>query len=88
MSRTAGPTFNAASFSRRTLLRSASAGATVAAFGGFGAHAAPASGLLNSAPEAPYEFPITPERVAFLKTKPYRGKTITSSPRKARWATG
>jgi multiple sugar transport system substrate-binding protein len=34
------------------------------------------SGLLASAPEAPYESPITPERVAFLKTKPYKGKTI------------
>ena len=76
MSRTAGPTFNAASFSRRILLRSAGTGAAAAAFGGFGAHAATASGLLDSAPEAPYESPITPERVAFLKTKPYRGKTI------------
>ena len=27
-------------------------------------------------PEAPFESPITPERVAFLKTKPYKGTTI------------
>jgi multiple sugar transport system substrate-binding protein len=32
--------------------------------------------MLTSAPEAPYESPITPERVAFLKTKPYKGTTI------------
>jgi multiple sugar transport system substrate-binding protein len=40
------------------------------------AGAATDSGLLESAPEAPYESPITPERVAFLKSKPFRGKTI------------
>jgi multiple sugar transport system substrate-binding protein len=34
------------------------------------------SSLLDSAPEAPYESPITPERVAYLKTKPYQGVTI------------
>ena len=28
-------------------------------------------------PEAPYESPITPERVAFLKTKPYKGRPST-----------
>jgi multiple sugar transport system substrate-binding protein len=32
--------------------------------------------LMESAPEAPYESQITPERVAFLKTKPYKGTTI------------
>jgi multiple sugar transport system substrate-binding protein len=35
-----------------------------------------AGNLLDSAPEAPYESPITPERVAFLKTKPFKGTTI------------
>jgi multiple sugar transport system substrate-binding protein len=35
-----------------------------------------AATLLDSAPEAPHESPITPERVAFLKTKPYKGTTI------------
>jgi multiple sugar transport system substrate-binding protein len=33
--------------------------------------------LLDSAPEAPYESPVTPERVAFLKSKPYKGTTIS-----------
>ncbi len=35
-----------------------------------------AANLMDSAPEAPYESPITPERVAFLKTKPYKGTTL------------
>src|SRR6516164_667334 len=32
--------------------------------------------LLDGSPDAPYESPISAERVAFLKTKPYRGTTI------------
>ncbi len=32
--------------------------------------------MLTAAPEAPYESPVTPERVAFLKTKPYSGTTL------------
>ncbi len=35
-----------------------------------------AANLIDSAPEAPYESPITPERVAFLRTKPYKGTTL------------
>ena len=35
-----------------------------------------AANLMDSAPESPYESPITAERVAFLKTKPFKGKTI------------
>src|SRR2546421_3691889 len=35
-----------------------------------------AANLMDSAPEAPYESPITQERVAFLKTKPFKGTTI------------
>ena len=35
-----------------------------------------AANLIDSDPVAPYELPITPERVAFLKTKPYKGQTI------------
>jgi multiple sugar transport system substrate-binding protein len=35
-----------------------------------------AGNLMEQAPEAPFESPITPERVAFLKTKPYKGTTI------------
>jgi len=33
--------------------------------------------MMDSAPEAPYESPVTAERAAFLKTKPYKGTTIT-----------
>ncbi len=32
--------------------------------------------LMDSAPEAKYESPVTQERVDFLKTKPYKGTTI------------
>ncbi len=56
-------------FGRRTFLTAAAVLAAPVA------RAAP-EGLLDSAPEAPYETGITPERVAFLKTKPYRGKTV------------
>ena len=35
-----------------------------------------ADNLMDSAPEAPYELPITKERVEFIKTKPYKGTTI------------
>src|ERR1019366_1211683 len=35
-----------------------------------------AANMMESAPEAPYESPITPERVAFLKTKPHKGTII------------
>ena len=35
-----------------------------------------AANLMDSAPEAPYESPVTAERAAFLKTKPYKGTTI------------
>ncbi len=32
--------------------------------------------MMDSAPESPYESPISAERVAFLKTKPFKGTTI------------
>lgn len=35
-----------------------------------------AANLVESAPEAPYESPITKERIDFLKTKPFKGTTI------------
>ena len=35
-----------------------------------------AAELLESSPVAPYESPITPQRVEFLKGKPYKGVTI------------
>ena len=35
-----------------------------------------AANLIESDPVAPYESPITPERVAFLKTKPYKGTAL------------
>lgn len=64
---------------RREFLKQA--GAAAAAFGTGGALTAAgrseaAPRLLTSSPVAPYESPITPERVAFLKGKPYRGVTI------------
>ena len=60
---------------RRDLIGGAGGVIAASALPPLRARAAPA-GLLQSAPEAPYESPITPERVAFLKTKPYKGKTI------------
>ena len=62
--------------SRRDLMRATGAVAAASALPLRRGYAATDSGLLDSAPEAPYESPITPERVAFLKTKPYKGKTI------------
>src|SRR5215467_6929687 len=38
------------------------------------AHAA--GTMLKSSPDAPYEAPITQERLDFIKTKPYKGTTI------------
>ena len=35
-----------------------------------------AAAMLDSDPVSPYELPITPERVEFLKSKPYKGQTI------------
>src|SRR5215472_7692575 len=35
-----------------------------------------AGNLLPSSPDAPYEAPITQERLDFIKTKPYKGTTI------------
>jgi multiple sugar transport system substrate-binding protein len=35
-----------------------------------------AGSLMQSSPDAPYESPITQERVDFIKTKPYKGTTI------------
>ena len=34
------------------------------------------SNLLDSSPDYPNEAPITKERIAFLKTKPFQGQTI------------
>ncbi|MGA3400562.1 MAG: extracellular solute-binding protein [Acetobacteraceae bacterium] len=62
--------------SRRALIRATGAAAAVSALPLRRSLAATDNGLLDAAPEAPYESPITPERAAFLKTKPYRGKTI------------
>ena len=62
--------------SRRDLMRATGAAAAASALPLRRGYAATDSGLLDSAPEAPYESPITPERVAFLKTKPYKGKKI------------
>jgi multiple sugar transport system substrate-binding protein len=64
---------------RRELIKRAGAGAAALGAGGLlsalgKGEAAPK--LLPGHPLAPYESPITPERVEFLKGKPYRGVTI------------
>lgn len=62
---------------RREFLTRASALGLAAAYPGlFAAPARAAGDLMDSADVAPYESPITPERVKFLKNKPYKGTTI------------
>src|SRR6185437_16737642 len=75
MVRDSGFSSNSGMLGRRSLLRGTGAAALASSLPWRPGRAAPAN-LLQSAPEAPYESPITPERVAFLKTKPFRGKTI------------
>src|SRR5579872_5109264 len=61
---------------RQFIVRGAQLGLSAAILGKFAGPARAADNLIDSAPEAPYESPITNERVAFLKTKPYKGTTI------------
>ena len=64
---------------RREFLKITGAGAAAAGAGRLLSPLAPGEGaakLMESSPEAPYESPITPERVEFLKGKPYKGMTI------------
>ncbi len=60
---------------RRLLILGAQAGLSVSALSWL-TRPARAANLIDSDPIAPFESPITPERVAFLKTKPYKGQTI------------
>lgn len=61
---------------RDFILKGMQLGLSAAILGKFAGPARAADNLIDSAPEAPYESPITNERVAFLKTKPYKGTTI------------
>ncbi|MDR3419912.1 MAG: extracellular solute-binding protein [Xanthobacteraceae bacterium] len=60
---------------RRLLILGAQAGLSVSALSWL-TRPARAANLIDSDPVSPFESPITPERVAFLKTKPYKGQTI------------
>lgn len=60
---------------RQFLILGAQAGLSVSALSWL-TRPARAANLIDSDPVSPYESPITPERVAFLKTKPYKGQTI------------
>jgi len=60
---------------RRLLVLGAQAGLSVSALGWL-TRSAQAANLIDSDPVSPFESPISPERVAFLKTKPYKGQTI------------
>jgi multiple sugar transport system substrate-binding protein len=60
---------------RRLLILGAQAGLSASALGWL-TRPARAANLIERDPVSPYESPITPERVAFLKTKPYKGETI------------
>src|SRR6516165_12436045 len=64
---------------RREFLKITGAGAAAAGAGRLLPPLAPGEGaakLLENSPDAPYESPITPERLEFLKGKPYKGMTI------------
>ena len=60
---------------RQLLILGAQAGLSASALGWM-TRPSKAANLIDSDPVSPYESPITPERVAFLKTKPYKGQTI------------
>ena len=60
---------------RRLLILGAQAGLSVSALSWL-TRPARAANVIDSDPVSPFESPITPERVAFLKTKPYKGQTI------------
>ena len=61
---------------RQFIVRGAQLGLSAAVLAKLTQPSRAAANLIDSDPEAPYESPITPERVAFLKTKPYKGTTI------------
>ena len=61
---------------RQFIVRGAQLGLSAAVLAKLTRPSRAAANLIDSDPVAPYESPITPERVAFLKTKPYKGATI------------
>src|SRR5579872_5247979 len=61
---------------RQFIVRGAQLGLSAAVLAKLTRPSRAAANLVDSDPASPYESPITPERVAFLKTKPYKGTTI------------
>ena len=61
---------------RQFIVRGAQLGLSAAVLAKLTQPSRAAANLIDSDPVSPHESPITPERVAFLKTKPYKGTTI------------
>ena len=61
---------------RQFIVRGAQLGLSAAVLAKLTQPSRAAANLIDSDPASPFESPITPERVAFLKTKPYKGTTI------------
>ena len=61
---------------RQFIVRGAQLGLSAAALAKLTQPSRAAANLIESDPASPFESPITSERVAFLKTKPYKGTTI------------
>ncbi len=61
---------------REFIVRGAQLGLSAAVLARMTRPSRAAANLINSDPVSPFKSPITPERVAFLKTKPYKGTTI------------
>ena len=61
---------------RQFVVRGAQLGLSAAVLAKLTQPSRAAANLIDSDPISPNELPITPERVAFLKTKPYKGTTI------------
>ncbi len=61
---------------RQFIVRGAQLGLSAAALAKLTQPSRAAANLMDSDPASPFESPITSERVAFLKTKPYKGTTI------------
>ena len=61
---------------RQFIIRGAQLGLSAAVLAKLTQPSRAAANLIDSDPVSPFESPITPERVAFLKTKPYKGTTI------------
>ncbi len=61
---------------RQFIIRGAQLGLSAAVLAKLTRPSRAAANLIDSDPVSPYESPITPERVEFLKTKPYKGTTL------------